>query len=78
MRLQIEKQADTVVGQYHWVSEFAPPRFQKGMSYTVGTCRSINSHAEEASDEPRVVDCIGLADIPLRRVLRNGELLLVR
>jgi amino acid transporter len=23
-------------GQYHWVSELAPPRFQKGLSYTTG------------------------------------------
>ncbi|KAK0342335.1 hypothetical protein LTR91_008381 [Friedmanniomyces endolithicus] len=27
---------DIVVGQYHWVSELAPPRFQKVLSYAVG------------------------------------------
>ncbi|KAF2772311.1 amino acid transporter-like protein [Teratosphaeria nubilosa] len=26
----------TAGGQYHWVSEFAPPRFQKGLSYLTG------------------------------------------
>ena len=24
-------------GQYHWVSEFAPPKYQKFLSYMVGT-----------------------------------------
>lgn len=26
----------TAGGQYHWVSEFAPPRYQKGLSYLTG------------------------------------------
>jgi hypothetical protein len=25
-------------GQFHWVSEFSPKRFQRGLSYIVGTC----------------------------------------
>ena len=25
-------------GQYHWISELAPPQFQKGLSYSVGRC----------------------------------------
>jgi hypothetical protein len=25
-------------GQYHWVSEFSPRKYQKGLSYIVGTC----------------------------------------
>jgi len=25
-------------GQYHWVSEFAPPKYQKSLSYVVGWC----------------------------------------
>lgn len=29
--------APTAGGQYHWVSEFAPPRHQKFLSYIVGT-----------------------------------------
>lgn len=28
--------ADHCSGQYHWVSELAPPRLQKGLSYTTG------------------------------------------
>ncbi|KAK5125220.1 hypothetical protein LTR85_000896 [Meristemomyces frigidus] len=31
----------TAGGQYHWVSEFAPPRFQKGLSYSVGWLLAI-------------------------------------
>lgn len=29
--------ADLMTCQYHWVSELGPPRFQKGLSYAVGT-----------------------------------------
>jgi choline transport protein len=28
----------TAGGQYHWVSEFAPPKIQKMLSYLVGAC----------------------------------------
>jgi choline transport protein len=31
--------APTSGGQYHWVSEFAPPSFQKSLSYIVGILR---------------------------------------
>ncbi|KAK5130535.1 hypothetical protein LTR08_001965 [Meristemomyces frigidus] len=31
----------TAGGQYHWVSEFAPPRFQQGLSYSVGWLLAI-------------------------------------
>lgn len=30
--------APTSGGQYHWVSEFAPPRYQKCLSYLTGKC----------------------------------------
>ncbi|WPG98162.1 Hypothetical protein R9X50_00094800 [Acrodontium crateriforme] len=30
--------APTAGGQYHWVSEFAPPSLQKSLSYVVGWC----------------------------------------
>lgn len=33
--------APTAGGQYHWVSEFAPPRYQKFLSYLVGTGRPL-------------------------------------
>lgn len=28
-------------GQYHWVSEFAPRQYQKGLSYVVGWCSCL-------------------------------------
>lgn len=31
-----KRRAPTAGGQYHWVSEFAPPSFQKSLSYIVG------------------------------------------
>ncbi|KAK3724871.1 hypothetical protein LTR37_000919 [Vermiconidia calcicola] len=35
---EMASMAPTAGGQYHWVSEFAPPRFQKSLSYVVGWC----------------------------------------
>lgn len=35
----------TAGGQYHWVSEFAPPKIQKFLSYSVGKLhRNVGSH----------------------------------
>ena len=36
-------------GQYHWVSEFAPPRFQKFLSYVVGWMSTLSWQAGNAS-----------------------------
>ncbi|KAK5726664.1 hypothetical protein LTR15_002552 [Elasticomyces elasticus] len=33
---EVASMSPTAGGQYHWVSELAPPRFQKGLSYAVG------------------------------------------
>lgn len=33
---ELSSMSPTAGGQYHWVSEFAPPSIQKGLSYTVG------------------------------------------
>ncbi|KAF2719686.1 amino acid transporter-like protein [Polychaeton citri CBS 116435] len=33
---EVASMSPTAGGQYHWVSELAPPRFQKGISYSVG------------------------------------------
>lgn len=35
---EMASMAPTSGGQYHWVSEFAPPAFQKPLSYVVGWC----------------------------------------
>lgn len=32
----LSSRSPTAGGQYHWVSEFAPRRFQKSLSYSVG------------------------------------------
>jgi hypothetical protein len=32
----VDKYPDYNIGQYHWVSELAPPRIQKELSYAVG------------------------------------------
>jgi hypothetical protein len=37
---EMASMAPTAGGQYHWVSEFAPPSFQKSLSYIVGTLRT--------------------------------------
>ena len=34
--LPIRCRAPTSEGQYHWISEFAPPQYQKFLSYIVG------------------------------------------
>jgi choline transport protein len=34
---EMASMAPTSGGMYHWVSEFAPPRYQKFMSYLTGT-----------------------------------------
>ncbi|KAK3703660.1 hypothetical protein LTR37_014356 [Vermiconidia calcicola] len=33
---EVASMSPTAGGQYHWVSELAPPKFQKGLSYSVG------------------------------------------
>jgi amino acid permease len=33
---EMASMAPTAGGQYHWVSEFAPPKYQKSMSYFIG------------------------------------------
>lgn len=43
--------APTSGGQYHWVSEFAPPRYQKFLSYSAGwmsTLGWLSSYASSA------------------------------
>ncbi|EHY58649.1 hypothetical protein HRR83_007371 [Exophiala dermatitidis] len=36
-------------GQYHWVSEFAPPEYQKGLSYLTGWMSTLSWQAGTAS-----------------------------
>lgn len=38
---EMSAMAPTAGGQYHWVSEFAPPRWQKLLSYLSGTWMSM-------------------------------------
>lgn len=41
--------APTAGGQYHWVSEFAPPNLQKPLSYFVGWMSTLSWQAGTAS-----------------------------
>src|SRR5882757_4422207 len=36
-------------GQYHWVSEFAPPQYQKSLSYMTGWMSTLSWQAGTAS-----------------------------
>jgi len=66
---------DIVVGQYHWVSELAPPRFQKVLSYAVGMgVQSEGLPPNVPADEYRVADRDGLANVSLRHLFRVGML----
>lgn len=38
---EMASMAPTAGGQYHWVSEFAPPSVQKPLSYIVGKSRRL-------------------------------------
>ncbi|CAN9373070.1 unnamed protein product [Alternaria alternata] len=38
---EMASMAPTAGGQYHWVSEFAPPSFQKSLSYIVGWSAAV-------------------------------------
>lgn len=42
--------APTSGGQYHWVSEFAPPQYQQFLSYVVGWMSTLSWQAGNAAD----------------------------
>lgn len=46
---EMESMAPTSGGQYHWVSEFAPPRYQKFLSYSAGWMSTLGWLASVAS-----------------------------
>ena len=46
---EMESMAPTSGGQYHWVSEFAPPRYQKFLSYSAGWMSTLGWLASLAS-----------------------------
>ncbi|KAM3077294.1 hypothetical protein ACMFMG_006645 [Clarireedia jacksonii] len=45
----MESMAPTSGGQYHWVSEFSPPKYQKILSYTAGWMSTLGWIASFAS-----------------------------
>ncbi|KAK4990846.1 hypothetical protein LTR50_002213 [Elasticomyces elasticus] len=47
--LEERMEAPTSGGQYHWVSEFAPPRYQKLLSYVAGWMSTLCWQAGNAS-----------------------------
>lgn len=46
---EMESMAPTSGGQYHWVSEFAPPQYQKFLSYSAGWMSTLGWLASVAS-----------------------------
>ncbi|KAJ9630757.1 hypothetical protein H2203_001281 [Taxawa tesnikishii (nom. ined.)] len=46
---EMASMAPTAGGQYHWVSEFAPPRWQKSLSYVTGWMSTLSWQAGTAS-----------------------------
>ncbi|OAL24287.1 hypothetical protein AYO20_10714 [Fonsecaea nubica] len=46
---EMASMAPTSGGQYHWVSEFAPPRYQKSLSYLTGWFSTLSWQAGTAS-----------------------------
>lgn len=46
---EMASMAPTSGGQYHWVSEFAPPQYQKFLSYTVGWLSALGWQAGVAT-----------------------------
>ncbi|KAF2650111.1 amino acid transporter [Lophiostoma macrostomum CBS 122681] len=46
---EMASMAPTAGGQYHWVSEFAPPKYQRPMSYFVGWMSTLSWQAGTAS-----------------------------
>jgi len=45
-------------GQYHWVSEFAPPKYQKFLSYISGKIR-LNDRLHLPSQNSKLTICLG-------------------
>lgn len=43
------RRAPTSGGQYHWVSEFAPPQYQKSLSYLTGRFTPMSIDGSELS-----------------------------
>ncbi|KAF2088825.1 amino acid transporter [Saccharata proteae CBS 121410] len=57
---EMESMAPTSGGQYHWVSEFAPPRYQKFLSYSAGWMSTLGWLASMASS---VFVCATLVEV---------------
>lgn len=58
---EMSSMSPTAGGQYHWVSEFAPPRFQKEMSYAAGWMSSLGWIASLAGGTYACADLVQVA-----------------
>lgn len=58
---EICSMSPTAGGQYHWVSEFAPPRFQKEMSYAAGWMSTLGWIASLAGGTYVCADLVQVA-----------------
>lgn len=58
---EICSMSPTAGGQYHWVSEFAPPSWQRGMSYAAGWMSSLGWIASLAGGTYACADLVQVA-----------------
>ncbi|KAK4546636.1 hypothetical protein LTR36_001853 [Oleoguttula mirabilis] len=64
---EMASMAPTSGGQYHWVSEFAPPQCQKFLSYTTGWLSVMSYQAGNASGfflAGTIVQCLAMVNYP--------------
>lgn len=69
---ELSSMSPTAGGQYHWVSEFAPEGWQKGMSYAAGWMSSLGWIASLAGGTYACADLVGVC-VGLAQGLSEGE-----
>ncbi|KXT16202.1 hypothetical protein AC579_901 [Pseudocercospora musae] len=64
---EMASMAPTSGGQYHWVSEFAPEKYQKFLSYTTGWLSAMSYQAGNASGfflAGTIIQCLAMINYP--------------
>lgn len=69
---ELSSMSPTAGGQYHWVSEFAPEGWQKGLSYAAGWMSSLGWIASLAGGTYACADLVGVC-VGLARGTEEGE-----
>jgi hypothetical protein len=66
--------APTAGGQYHWISELSPRKYQKKLSYITGMPPAVEHHSGEVLTNPsRMAVCYCMADRYGWHSLRGGK-----